>query len=120
MHVKYCLLLLVLSCIPPVKADPWFDAGLISGGLTMCSTTTKTLTDEQKAILIDLSEKLFAASKRSNNAEPQLNAGMMQFLENLYVEDAQPFPDDSRPDVISFQECLEYQSKAIALLESIR
>ncbi|MDP5138627.1 hypothetical protein ORJ04_22015 [Rheinheimera baltica] len=120
MYVRSCLLLLVLLCIPRAKADPWFDAGLISGGLTMCSTTTKTLTDEQKAVLIELSEKLFAASKRFNNAESQLNAGMLQFLEDLYVEDAQPFSDDTRPDVISLQECKEYQSKAIALLETIQ
>ncbi|WP_148275748.1 hypothetical protein [Rheinheimera nanhaiensis] len=120
MYVKSCLWLLVLLCIPRAKADPWFDAGLISGGLTMCSTTTKTLTDEQKAVSIVLAEKLFVASKRSNNAESQLNAGMMQFLEDLYVEDAQPFPDNTRPDVISLQECIKYQSKAIALLETFQ
>ncbi|MEH8017157.1 hypothetical protein MN202_07935 [Rheinheimera muenzenbergensis] len=112
--------LLVLLCIPRAKADPWFDAGLISGGLTMCSTTTQTLTDKQRAVSSDLSEQLLAASKRYDNAEQQFDAGMMQFLEDLYVEDAQPFPDDTRPDVISLQECKEYQSKAIALLETIR
>ncbi len=119
MYVRSCLWLLVLLCIPRAKADPWFDAGLISGGLTMCSTTTKTLTDEQRAVSIDLSEQLFAASKRYAAADQQLDAGMMQFLQNLYVEKAKPFPNDTRPDVISLQECMEYQSKAIALLESI-
>lgn len=119
MSVRCLLCLLTFTCTSYIYADEWFEAGLVSGGLTICATATAALTNEKKAIALQLSDKLYTASKNNNNADKLLKAGMMHFLDSLYTQEASPFPDDTRPDIISMQQCLSYELKARTLLKTL-